>query len=243
MRVKFLCSHCDRLLPLDTFRLEGATLVVTCPKCATESRVEPGDASAEPEPEPEPARAPPRLSLASVQGSSNVVVLRTASHDAVQRASAAVSSPFAIPEGLCPKCLARKSTGATCAHCGVTFAVFEEATVLPPKFLRDEWVELLGDWGNEQRHTQFRRKAQQVDALPAVGRLYRLRQSHFAEDPLAAEALTEILRLASMPMAIPRGQEEGGFPLKNVLFGGLAILTLGLLVVIMKMLFTMSTPQ
>ena len=55
--------------------------------------------------------------------------------------------------------------------------------------------------------------------------------------------MTEILRLASMPMAIPRGEEEGGFPLKNVLFGGLAILTLGLLVVIMKMLFTMSTPQ
>jgi hypothetical protein len=242
--VKFLCSHCDRLLPVETFRLEGTTLVVTCPKCASESRVEPAGAAPKAAPLPEPARAPPRLSLASVEGSSNVVVLRTASHDAVQRASSARANPFAIPDGLCPKCLARKGDAPTCAHCGVTFEVFEEATVLPPKFLRDEWLELLGDWGNEQRHTQFRRKAQQVDALPAVGRLYRLRQAHFAEDPLAAEALTDILRLASVPMALPRTEDEGGFPLKNVVLGGLAILTLGLLVVILKMLFSMSpTPQ
>jgi len=47
-----------------------------------------------------------------------------------------------------------------------------------------------------------------------------------------------------VPRATPRTEDEGGFPLKNVVLGGLAILTLGLLVVIVKMLFTMSpTPQ
>lgn len=248
--MKFLCSHCDRLLPLETFRLEGAALVVTCATCGGESRVEPaaalaaaptGAASAAVATTPEPARAPPKLSLASVAGASNVVVLRTASHDAVQRAAEAAAAPFAIPEGLCPKCLARKGAAASCPHCGVTYDVFEEATVLPPKFLRDEWVTLLGDWGNETLHAQFRRKAQQVDSLPAVGRLYRLRQAHFPEDPLAAEALTDILRLASVPMALPRS-DDATPQWKKVLLVALGLATLGMLGVMLRTLFTMGAP-
>jgi hypothetical protein len=198
--MKVLCPHCERLLELERFRTEGTALVITCTRCNGETRVEPGVA----EERRDEVRVPPRVSLASTPGASNVVVLRTSSHDAIARAASAAEAPFAIPEGLCPKCLARKGEGAeVCPHCGLRYEVFEEATALPVKALREEWVELLRDWGNDARHQQLRRKAQQLDALAQVGRLYRLRQASFPEDPFAAEALTDILRLAAVPMGIP----------------------------------------
>lgn len=214
--MKVLCPHCERLLELAQFRIDGTALVVTCAKCGVETRVQPGapsSAAVVTEPASQPPRPsvapPPRVSLASTGGASNVVVLRTASHDAVARAAAAAENPFAIPEGLCPKCVARKREGSSdCPHCGVRFDIFEEATALPPKFLREEWVALLQDWGNEQKHQELRRKAQQLDALAMVGRLYRLRQANFPEDPYAAEALTDILRLAAVPMGIPRSDDS-----------------------------------
>lgn len=221
--MKVLCPQCERLLELEKFRVDGAALIVTCTRCNTETRVEAGAPVAEPakvEPKPEPfaVRAPPRVSLASTPGASNVVVLRTASHDAIARAASAAEAPFAIPEGLCPKCVARKREGVDeCPHCGVRYELFEEATALPPKPLREEWVELLQDWGNDGKHQALRRKAQQLDALAQVGRLYRLRQANFPEDPFAAEALTDILRLAAVPMGIPRSDEAGAEQRKKIL--------------------------
>lgn len=241
--MKFLCPQCDRLLPLERFKLDGAALLVTCSKCNAETRVEPGStgyAATTPTPAPSAPefRAPPRVTLASEAGASNVVVLRTASHEAVSRAAQAVDSPFHIPEGVCPKCLARRADTDACPHCGILFELFDESTVLPPKFLRDEWVKLLGDWGNEAKHVQFRRKAQQADVLPSVGRLYRLRQSHFPEDPLAAEALTDILRLAAVQLGLPRGDDEGGNSTRrNVQLGAVVLVGLLLLWLISRVLF------
>ncbi|MBL8915354.1 MAG: hypothetical protein JNM17_31915 [Archangium sp.] len=243
--MKVLCPHCERLLELEQFRLDGSSLIVTCAKCGQETRVTPGAAAPvvamTPNPIPAPqvpeVRAPPRVSLASVSGASNVVVLRTASHDAVARAAAAAESPFAIPEGLCPKCVARKREGSVeCPHCGVRFEIFEEATALPPKLLRDEWVALLQDWGNDSKHQQLRRKAQQLDALATVGRLYRLRQANFPEDPFAAEALTDILRLAAVPMGIPRSDELGADQRRKVITIAVGVMALFLLVILISVL-------
>ena len=47
----------------------------------------------------------------------------------------------------------------------------------------------------------MRRKAQQLDALAAVGRLYRLRLVAVPEDPIAAQGREDVLRLASVPMS------------------------------------------
>ena len=71
---------------------------------------------------------------------------------------------------------------------------------MPPRWLRDEWLALLRDWGNESKHAQVRRKAQQLDALAAVGRLYRLRLAAAPEDPIAAQGREDVLRLAAVPM-------------------------------------------
>ncbi|MFZ5445806.1 MAG: hypothetical protein ACOZQL_37790 [Myxococcota bacterium] len=234
--MKVLCPSCERLITLEQFRLDGAALVVTCQACSAQTRVEPMAplAAAEPVMAPAPrtsAPALPKVSLAST-GASNVVVLRTAGHEAVQKAArAADEGPWTIPDGACPKCVARRRDGVeACPSCGIRYESFDEATVLPPKWLRDEWVALLRDWGNEALHAQLRRKAQQVDALAAVGRLYRLRQAAVPEDPAAAEALADIVRLASVPMGLPRREEDLVERRRKALFvGGAVFLLLALL--------------
>jgi hypothetical protein len=209
--VKVLCPHCDRLIALEVFRVEGEALIITCAKCGTESRVESAAAAVtQVATQGRSSSMPPRVSLASTEGGSNVVVLRTAGHEAAQKAArAADEGPFVIPEGVCPRCIAPRAATPSCPHCGILFESFDEASVLPPKWLREEWVEVLRDWGNELKHTQLRRKAQQTDGLAAVGRLYRLRQASVPEDPVAAEGRADVLRLAAVAMSFrPAASDE-----------------------------------
>jgi hypothetical protein len=137
-----------------------------------------------------------------VEGASNVVVLRTAGHDAVNKAAIAADlpEPFLVPPNVCPRCISPRTGAEECPHCGVRFERYEEALSMPPRWLRDEWLPLLRDWGNESKHAQLRRKAQQLDSLAAVGRLYRLRLVAAPDDPIAAQGREDILRLASVPM-------------------------------------------
>jgi hypothetical protein len=241
--VKVLCPHCERLISLEVFRTEGAALIITCSKCGVESRVEPAQAaqSTEVAQVAQVASAPrapsfaPRVSLASTEGASNVVVLRTAGHEAVQKAAkAADEAPFQLPEGVCPKCIAPKSPAASCPHCGILFESFDEATILLPKWLREAWVEQLRDWGNEAKHVQLRRKAQQLDALAMLGRLYRLRQAMVPEDPIAAEGRADVLKLAAGSISFrPPQDDELERRKKTVLIAILAVLAfLGLLAVL-----------
>lgn len=210
--VKILCPSCERLLPLTTFRLEGSALVVTCSGCSVESRV---DGAPPPSPSAptfipsRPVSQPPRVSLASTEGGSNVVVLRTAGHDAVAKAAAAADdAPFAVPDNVCPRCIAPRAQTADCPHCGLSFERYEESMTMPPRWLRDDWVALLREWGNEAKHAMLRRKAQQLDALAAVGRLYRLRLAFVPEDPFATEGREDILRLAAVSFAVARPPED-----------------------------------
>lgn len=218
--MKVLCPHCERLITLEQFRFEGALLIVACAKCGAESRVENVPAAAAQEQQQQAqggqsggstARAPslpPRVSLASTEGGSNVVVLRTAGHEAVQKAArAAEEAPFTVPAGVCPKCIAPRAVSESCPHCGILFQGFDETELLPPKWLREEWTELLRDWGNEPLHQQLRRKAQQADALAAVGRLYRMRQSAVPEDPVAEDGRVDVLRLAAVPISFRPSQD------------------------------------
>lgn len=241
--VKILCPACERLLALTTFRLEGATLVVTCSGCGVESRVErapesvsaTGAAFAS-----RPVSQPPRVSLASKEGASNVVVLRTAGHDAVSKAAAAADqAPFAVPDAVCPRCIAPRARAPECPHCGISFEKYEESMTMPPRWLRDDWVELLRDWGNEAKHALVRRKAQQLDALAAVGRLYRLRLAEVPEDPFAAEGRADILRLASVPIAFTPPQDDlvVNTRRRNLLLGLGGLFALLAFLFIVRMLF------
>jgi len=233
--VKVLCPACERLITLEAFHLDGEVLVVTCSRCGEASRVErteePSSTASPPVPAPVRMPAPQRMSLASTSGGSNVVVLRTSSHEAVQKAAdAADTGPFEIPEGVCPKCIARKSPAAECPHCGIRFASFDEAAVLPVKWLHEDWVGVLHDWGNESKHTLLRRKAQQADALASVARLYRLRQAAVPEDPVAAEALSDIVRLAAVPIGLPRTNPDLAEKRRTLLLASIVALLMVLLV-------------
>lgn len=213
--MKVLCPQCERLITLEVFRAEGAALIVTCTKCGAESRVEsqPAQATqlaqgASAPRSPSPSLAP-KVSLASTEGASNVVVLRTAGHEAVQKAAkAADEGPFQLPDGVCPKCISPKGAAPACHHCGILFESFDEATILLPKWLREAWVELLRDWGNEAKHVQLRRQSQQLDALAMLGRLYRLRQAAVPEDPIAAEGRADVLKLAAGSISFRPAQDD-----------------------------------
>lgn len=228
--MKVLCPACERLAPLERFTLEGDALVITCPRCGEVTRVAAGTApettvavasaaSRPAAPAGAGTSAAPRVSLASAPGASNVVVLRTAGHEAVQKAAqAAEEGPFSPPPGVCPKCIApREGEHPTCHHCGIEFARFEEASVLPPQWLREAWVALLRDWGSEAHHAQLRRKAQQADALPAIGRLYRIRQAWVPQDPIAEEGRSDILRLAAMGIGFKPSDEDADRRRRQVL--------------------------
>ena len=223
--VKVLCPHCDRLIALEVFRVEGASLIINCAKCGAESRVESAPAAVnQVATHGRAASLPPRVSLASTEGSSNVVVLRTAGHEATQKAArAADEGPFTIPDDACPKCIGLRAPTPSCPYCGILFDTFDEATVLPPKWLREDWVEVLRDWGNELKHGQLRRKAQQTDDLATLGRLYRLRQAVVPEDPVAAEGRAEVLRLATVAMSFRPPSTEGELEVRRrkvLLWGG-----------------------
>lgn len=200
--VKILCPHCERLLAVTQFRVEGGVLVVTCSACGAESRSEEARLAAPAAMTFQASPPPSRVSLASVEGASNVVVLRTAGHDAVNKAAIAADlpEPFLAPPNVCPRCVSPRTGAEECPHCGVRFEGYEEALSMPPRWLRDEWLQLLRDWGNEAKHAQLRRKAQQLEALAAVGRLYRLRLVAVPEDPIAAQGREDVLRLAAVPM-------------------------------------------
>lgn len=200
--MKVLCPQCERLIALEVFRVEGPELIINCTRCGAESRVESialATSQAIGGEVPRAPSLPPRVSLASTEGGSNVMVLRTAGHEAAQKAArAADEGPFALPEGVCPKCIAPRAVTPSCPSCGLLFETFDETTVPMPRWLREEWVELLRDWANEPRHVQLRRKGQQADALAALGRLYRIRQAFVPEDPIASEGRADVLRLAAM---------------------------------------------
>lgn len=240
--MKVLCPHCERLITLELFRLEGAALIITCSKCNAESRVEAAQLQAQASQSggsaPRPPSQPPRISLSSTEGGSNVVVLRTAGHEAVQKAAkAADDNPFTVPGSVCPKCIAPRSASASCPHCGISFESFDESLVLPPKWLREEWVELLRDWANEPRHQQLRRKAQQADALAAIGRLYRMRQSAVPEDPIAEEGRADVVRLAAVAISF-RPSQDGEIERRKraVLIGSLAFASFLLALLLLRIM-------
>ena len=243
--MKVLCPHCERLITLEFFRVEGGALIITCSKCSAESRVENvAEAVAQQHVSQSggsPARPPslpPRVSLASTDGGSNVVVLRTAGHEAVQKAAkAAEANPFTAPDTVCPKCIAPRATSASCPHCGILFESLDEAELLPPKWVRDEWVELLRDWSNEPKHQQLRRKAQQADALAAIGRLYRMRQSAVPEDPIAEDGRTDVLRLAAVAISFRPVQDADVDQRKRVVIvAGLSVAIVILATFLIRML-------
>lgn len=246
--IKVLCPHCERLTELSRYRLDGSALVVTCARCGVESRVD--SAGARPDetvpnrvasskapvrpalatsPSPPPQRG---LALVSSAQASNVVSLRTANTEAVAHAAqqASAPNPFAVPEGLCPKCLARRSANQpSCGQCGLIFAQADVAVLAAPSWLEDAWRSLLAVWGDEERHEKLRKEAVLRDELITLGRLYQLRLALLPEDPYAQRGREELLALAAAAALAPldTGGTSRGATLKTVFYGAVVLFALG----------------
>jgi hypothetical protein len=230
--MKFLCPKCERLVELRDFKVDGTALVLTCPACAAASRVTAPSSPPVALVPLTPVASP--LQLTSIPGTSNVVALRLAGSDAVKDAAdSARGAPFEVPLGRCPKCIApRQSAGLTCSQCGLTFSQFDAAQVAPPPWLKSAWVQLLSDWGTEERHAELRQRALAEQDLAAVGRLYRLRLISNPDDPFAQRGRDEVLRMALVPGVEPRPSvmtEKIDAKWKYVLVGAFFLICLFLL--------------
>jgi len=171
--VKFLCSSCNRLLDVERFRVEGAVLIISCSECGAESRAIGGGGNVKAAPPP-----------------ANVTPIRPPTAE----------NPFAVPDGHCPKCIARRAPQAlACPSCGLVFAQAGTDTFAPSDWLKNEWLLLLQEWADESRHEQLRGEAMNRGELAEAGRLYRLRLAEQPNDPLALRGRDEVLRLAVLP--------------------------------------------
>jgi hypothetical protein len=213
--MKVLCPACERLGELEKFRVDGARLFATCARCGVESMVEtrePGipapapsapPAVQAPSAPPPPNLAPRPSSFSSSPVASNVVTLRTPHITAVEKAAeAAEADPFAVPDGLCPRCLALRGRADSCPACGLAFSQVAPSTLTPVPWLATAWRQLLEGWGDEGRHEALRRLAYEREELAALGRLYRIRLSWAPDDPFATKGRDEVLRLALVPVAV-----------------------------------------
>jgi hypothetical protein len=215
--VKFLCTHCDRLVEMERFALDGSSLVVTCPACGGESRAasaaspaapEPPDAApADAAPLPAPSAAPsPPPKRAAAPAQASVVSLRTPTVEAIARAAtSAKQKPFEVPSGYCPKCLSKRGADAlACPNCGLTFAGAAAESFAPSEWLQGQWLRLLAGWGDEKLHESVRAQTMNHGELAPLGRLYRLRLADFPTDPYAIRGRDEVLRLAVLPHTAAR---------------------------------------
>ncbi len=225
--MKFLCAHCERLLDLTVFRVDGEALVVICPRCGQENRsgpapeaaVAPG-VGAVPQPRFASSGAAPAVplpkpvTLTSSPQASNVVMLRTPHVEAVEKAAQALEgNPFAAPGGFCPKCLAvRPPSHESCAQCGLIFKQLAPATLEVSDWLGEAWRALLLDWGSEGAHDLLRLRCARENELVPLARLYRIRLAAMPDDPYAQRGRDEVLRLASAPVSFLTSRAEPSRP-------------------------------
>ncbi len=220
------------------FRIEGGALVLPCPACHTSARVSApsGSMALVPLAPVTSSGERPALQLTSFPGASNVVALRTPGVEAIQTAAeAARGQPFAIPDGRCPKCISpRAADAAACPYCGLTFARFDAKDVEPPQWLQLEWVKLLSRWDDEEGHAALRQRAMQEQELATLGRLYRLRLTAHAEDPISLRGRDEVVRLALVRGPPPSRPSEVSPKVKYVLVVGFLLVCLTFLVLMAR---------
>ncbi len=195
--MKFLCSSCNRLLEVERFRVEGAVLILSCSECGGESRAI--GTSGNTRTATAPATVTPiRPALAPAEPITPAPIV-------------SADKAFEVPDGHCPKCISRRTPDApACPTCGLVFASSEPHTFAPSEWLKNEWLLLLQEWGNETRHEELRTAAMAKGELAETGRLYRLRLADQPQDPVAVRGRDEVLRLAVLPSLQLQQRAKGG---------------------------------
>jgi hypothetical protein len=222
--LKYLCSSCGRLANVAAFSVDGDELALVCARCGATTRAaaQPPAAAAvavgAPRPEeagadgtaPTPLASAPaaptasqRVYLASSPVATNVVSIVNPAARAVERARASTERALEVPDTHCPKCLAPRADGPSCARCGLQATRAEPAAFAPPEWLAVAWIDALQTWGDDAVHARMLATAISTEALASLGRLYRIRLVDCPDDPWALRYLDEIRASASLPILKP----------------------------------------
>jgi hypothetical protein len=247
--MKFQCEACERLVPLEVFRVEAGVLVVKCDRCGAESRARASAASsvavgtaslpregAPPAPgSPSPEAASPSAPPPPLRASSPALrVVRGASPGAAPSGDAL----FEPPPGFCPKCIAVRREGAeSCAQCGLVYVNFLPDEHRPSGVLADAWRALAERWEDWEAHDRLMTLAMGRGELATLGRLYRLWLARVPEDPMAQRGRDEVVRRATLVVPGPAeaaGPSAGSQRLKMVGVGVLLLVVLVLAVLVFQ---------
>ena len=212
--MKFQCEACERLVPLEVFRVEAGVLVVKCDRCGAENRARmassfalgasslggeasgPGQGSA-------PGGPPPAESLASASAplplrasSPSLRVVRGRAADVPLSGEAL----FEAPPGACPKCVApRREDTESCAQCGLVYVNFTPDEHRPSEMLAEAWQSLVAEhWDDWEAHDRLMTLAMGRGELAMLGRLYRLRLARAPDDAMAQRGRDELVRRATL---------------------------------------------
>ncbi|WP_163994473.1 hypothetical protein [Pyxidicoccus caerfyrddinensis] len=218
--MKFQCEACERLVPLEVFRVEAGVLVVKCDRCGAETRARASTASsfamggsslvgegqgAPPPPEPSQgmsAPLPPRASTPSLR------VLRGRTADVPLTGE----TLFEAPPGACPKCVApRREDAESCAQCGLVYVNFTPDEHRPSEVLAEAWQSLAAEhWDDWEAHDRLMTLAMGRGELAMLGRLYRLRLARAPDDVMAQRGRDELVRRATL--VVPATAEVSSGP-------------------------------
>ncbi|RKH66688.1 hypothetical protein [Corallococcus llansteffanensis] len=253
--MKYQCEACERLVPVESFRVEDGVLTVTCRACGARTLAQSspapalsnevpreggggrggseGVAVAVPTPESF-ASAPPVPSRVSV------TALRVVRSDAPSAEAPALDGdPFQAPPGHCPKCVApkREEDGA-CAQCGLVYANFLPDEHLPSGVLATEWRALLQTWDDDEAHDRLVTLAVGRGELAMAGRLYRLRLARAPGDVKALRGRDEVVRRVTsvVPLASDGPSPELARKVKSMVMGAVLLVALMLVVLLFQLL-------
>jgi hypothetical protein len=196
--MKFLCAACDRLVELDVFRVEAGRLRVVCSQCGEENQSEAEARASE--------QKVANGGTAGAAGSGLKVV-------SLRRPRMTVPLEMQAPDGFCPKCISpRSAISKSCKSCGLVYANFRPEEHLPSAEMTQAWERVTARWDDVAAHDAFLAAALGRGELAQAARLYRIRLASSPADPAALRARDEVIRLATLPVALAPNPREAVAP-------------------------------
>jgi hypothetical protein len=248
--MKFQCEACERLVPLEVFRVDAGVLVVKCDRCGAESRARvpaaPSVAVGSASPQRDgagasvaatPHASPPEPSLAAAvpppPARASSPALRVVRPEAgTPVALLSDEALFEPPPGHCPKCVAvRREDTESCAQCGLVYVNFIGDEHHPSRVLADAWRALMERWEDEEAHDRLMTLALGRGELAMLGRLYRLRLARVPDDAMARRGRDELVRRATL--VVPATAEPAGTTVAQKRVKAVAVGVMFLVVLVM----------
>lgn len=233
--MKFQCEACERLIPLESFRMEGGGLVVQCQRCGAESRARASQVAVSPALSNEGSGSGVSQSAASEEASSSTPPLPARASTPALRVVRGATVPvtlddeslFTPPPGHCPKCVSsRREVDTSCAQCGLVYANFLAEEHQPSEDLKGAWRSLAERWEEWEAHDRLLTLAMGRGELASAGRLYRVRLARAPDDAVAHRAREEVVRRATLVVPTEVEPSEMSLGKRRLRAAAIAVLSL-----------------